>query len=73
VVRNSAGNYTITWSENFGTAQYPVFAMAANVNGVGNLVFGESTKTGTSVVILATSDAGALTDSGIVNVMAVVG
>jgi hypothetical protein len=73
VVRNSAGNYTITWSENFGTSLYPVFAMAANVNGVGNLVFGESTKTGTSVVILATSDAGALTDSGVVNVMAVVG
>lgn len=73
VTRNSTGNYTITWSEDFGTSLYPVFAMAANVGGTGNLVFGESTKNGTSVVILATSDAGTLTDSGIVNVMAVVG
>ncbi len=73
VVRNSTGNYTITWSEDFGTSLYGVWAMAANVGGTGNLVFGESTKNGTSVVILATSDAGVLTDSGIVNVMAIVG
>lgn len=73
VVRNSTGNYTITWSEDFGTSVYLTFCNAANVGGTGNLVFGESTKNGTSVVILATSHSGTLTDSGIVHVMAIVG